>query len=220
MLADGQLHGGVMQGAGQAFGEHCLYDADNGQLLAGSFMDYVMPRADLIARCARNQVVPAPGNALGAKGAGEAGTTGAAPACMNAVLNALRAAGVEPSRHAGNARAHLGRAAGGGAAAHLSRVSRAHLGRDAGGTHPGAAQHAARRQVYAVCASLTALRVERCRPGIATSRRTGDATAVHRHGALPLPASLRGESGWGEGRFGGTNPARPVAQAAHGCEFF
>ena len=48
VLADGQLHGGVMQGAGQAFGEHCLYDEDNGQLVAGSFMDYTMPRADLV----------------------------------------------------------------------------------------------------------------------------------------------------------------------------
>jgi carbon-monoxide dehydrogenase large subunit len=95
VLADGQLHGGVMQGAGQAFGENCLYDEENGQLVAGSFMDYVMPRADLIRKiAAANQVVPAPGNALGAKGAGEAGTTGAAPACMNAVVNALRAVGV------------------------------------------------------------------------------------------------------------------------------
>ena len=50
VLADGQLHGGVMQGAGQAFGENCLYDEENGQLVAGSFMDYVMPRADLIRK--------------------------------------------------------------------------------------------------------------------------------------------------------------------------
>jgi aerobic carbon-monoxide dehydrogenase large subunit len=96
VLADGQLHGGVLQGAGQAFGEHCCYDEDNGQLVAGSFMDYIMPRADLVlAIRAISQVVPAPGNALGAKGAGEAGTTGAAPACMNAVVGALRAAGVD-----------------------------------------------------------------------------------------------------------------------------
>ena len=96
VLADGQLHGAVMQGAGQAFGENCLYDEDNGQLVAGSFMDYVMPRADLIRNIkAVNQVVPAPGNLLGAKGAGEAGTTGAAPACINAVVNALRSVGVD-----------------------------------------------------------------------------------------------------------------------------
>ena len=95
VLADGQLHGGVMQGAGQAFGEHCHYDPDNGQLVAGSFMDYVMPRADLLrAITAMNHVVPAPGNLLGAKGAGEAGTTGAAPACINAVIDALRPLGI------------------------------------------------------------------------------------------------------------------------------
>jgi aerobic carbon-monoxide dehydrogenase large subunit len=59
-------------------------------------MDYVMPRADLIRNIkAVNQVVPAPGNLLGAKGAGEAGTTGAAPACINAVVNALRSVGVD-----------------------------------------------------------------------------------------------------------------------------
>jgi carbon-monoxide dehydrogenase large subunit len=96
VLADGQLIGGVVQGAGQAFGEHCFYDRDNGQLVAGSFMDYIMPRADLVPRIsALSQVVPSPGNALGAKGAGEAGTTGAGAACMNAVVNALRTLGVE-----------------------------------------------------------------------------------------------------------------------------
>jgi aerobic carbon-monoxide dehydrogenase large subunit len=94
-LADGQLHGGVMQGAGQVFGENCLYDEGNGQLLAGSFMDYVMPRADLFLGIrTMDHVMPSPGNALGAKGVGEAGTTGAGAACLNAVLNALRSAGV------------------------------------------------------------------------------------------------------------------------------
>jgi carbon-monoxide dehydrogenase large subunit len=95
VLADGQLFGGVVQGAGQAFGESCLYDHASGQLLSGSFMDYIMPRADLIARMhAVSHAVPSPGNALGAKGAGEAGTTGAGAACMNAVNNALRTLGV------------------------------------------------------------------------------------------------------------------------------
>jgi aerobic carbon-monoxide dehydrogenase large subunit len=95
VLADGQLHGGVMQGAGQVFGENCLYDEADGQLLAGSFMDYVMPRADLfLAIHVINHAVPSPGNMLGAKGVGEAGTTGAGAACMNAVVNALRSAGV------------------------------------------------------------------------------------------------------------------------------
>src|SRR5271166_6105850 len=95
VLADGQLHGGVMQGAGQVFGENCLYDEGNGQLVAGSFMDYAMPRADLFLGIRTvDHVVPSPGNALGAKGAGEAGTTGAGAACLNAVFDALRSAGI------------------------------------------------------------------------------------------------------------------------------
>jgi carbon-monoxide dehydrogenase large subunit len=95
-LADGQIHGGVTQGAGQVFGENCLYEEENGQLMAGSFMDYVMPRADLLRNIRTlDHPVPSPGNLLGAKGAGEAGTTGAGAACMNAVINALRSAGVE-----------------------------------------------------------------------------------------------------------------------------
>ena len=96
VLADGQVHGGVMQGAGQVFGEDCLYDEGSGQLVTGSFMDYTMPRADLIARIHTvDHAIPSPGNLLGAKGAGEAGTTGAGAACLNAVLNALRSVGVE-----------------------------------------------------------------------------------------------------------------------------
>ena len=94
-LACGQVHGGVMQSAGQVFGEHCVYDADTGQMLTGSFMDYVMPRADLVQDFrVLDHSVPSPNNVLGAKGAGEAGTTGGLPACMNAVLEALRPAGV------------------------------------------------------------------------------------------------------------------------------
>jgi carbon-monoxide dehydrogenase large subunit len=95
VLAEGQLHGGVVQGAGQVFGENCLYDEGNGQLVAGSFMDYVMPRADLFRNIhSVDHGVPSPGNMLGAKGAGEAGTTGAGAACMNAVADALRSVGV------------------------------------------------------------------------------------------------------------------------------
>ncbi len=94
-LADGQLYGGIMQGAGQVFGEYCQYDESDGQLITGSFMDYVMPRADLLpALTLVDRGVPSPSNPLGAKGAGEAGTTGAPGACMNAVLDALRSAGV------------------------------------------------------------------------------------------------------------------------------
>jgi len=94
-LAKGQLSGGVVQGAGQVFGEHCQYDAGGGQLISGSFMDYCMPRAGLIPPLTlADGGVPSPNNPLGAKGVGEAGTTGALGACMNAVMDALRSAGV------------------------------------------------------------------------------------------------------------------------------
>ena len=82
--------------AGQVFGEYCQYDADDGQLITGSFMDYCMPRAHLIpAVDLFNIVVPSPNNPLGVKGVGETGSTGSLPACMNAVLNALRTVGVK-----------------------------------------------------------------------------------------------------------------------------
>jgi carbon-monoxide dehydrogenase large subunit len=94
-LAEGQIHGGVVQAAGQVFGERCVYDADTGQMLSASFMDYPMPRADLVRGFRVEDLsVPSPNNALGAKGAGEAGTTGGMAACMSAVLDALRPAGV------------------------------------------------------------------------------------------------------------------------------
>ena len=94
-LAAGQLHGGIMQGAGQALCERSAYDPASGQLLAGSFMDYAMPRAGMVPPPAVTDAsVPSPNNPLGAKGAGEAGTVGAAPTLMNAVMNALRPAGV------------------------------------------------------------------------------------------------------------------------------
>jgi carbon-monoxide dehydrogenase large subunit len=95
VLADGQVVGGIVQGAGQVFGEYCQYDPDDGQLITGSFMDYCMPRAHLVPKFnLSNHVVPSPNNPLGVKGVGEAGSTGSLPACMNAVLNALRGVGV------------------------------------------------------------------------------------------------------------------------------
>lgn len=95
VLAEGQIHGAVAQGAGQVFGERCVYDPATGQLLTGSFMDYIMPHADLVGEIRLGEHgVPSPTNALGAKGVGEAGTIGALPACMNAVLDALRSASV------------------------------------------------------------------------------------------------------------------------------
>lgn len=94
-MVEGQLHGGIAQGAGQAMLEHCIYDPADAQLLTGSFMDYAMPRADLVPQPRfASHPVPCPGNPLGVKGAGEAGTTGALPAIANAVLDALRPLGV------------------------------------------------------------------------------------------------------------------------------
>jgi aerobic carbon-monoxide dehydrogenase large subunit len=94
MLAEGQVHGGVAQGIGQALLEHAVYDRQ-GQLLAGSFMDYALPRADAVPPIAVGfHPVPATSNPLGVKGCGEAGVTGALPAVMNAVIDALAARGV------------------------------------------------------------------------------------------------------------------------------
>lgn len=94
MLAEGQVHGGVAQGFGQAVIEHMVYDGD-GQLLTGSFMDYAMPRAaDLPMIGFETHPTPSPNNPLGMKGCGEAGTVGALPAISNAVLDALWPLGV------------------------------------------------------------------------------------------------------------------------------
>ena len=92
---EGQVHGGVLQGVGQVLAEHAIYDSDTGQLLAGSFMDYPMPRADWMRaiRCDEHPV-PTKANALGAKGVGESGTSGALGATMNAILDAVRPAGI------------------------------------------------------------------------------------------------------------------------------
>lgn len=94
MIVHGQVHGGVAQGLGQVLGEHAVYD-DDGQLLAGSFMDYMMPRADDLPTMKLGfHTVPCTTNPIGAKGAGEAGTTGALPAGMNAILDALSTRGI------------------------------------------------------------------------------------------------------------------------------
>jgi aerobic carbon-monoxide dehydrogenase large subunit len=91
----GQIHGGVAQGLGQALMERVVYDRDSGQLLSGSFMDYAMPRAaDMPYIQVENNSVPTNLNPLGAKGAGEAGTVGAIPAIMNAVIDALAPLGI------------------------------------------------------------------------------------------------------------------------------
>src|SRR6266481_4995321 len=95
VLLDGQLHGGIAQGIGQVMGEHAIYDPASGQLLNGTFMDYEMPRADGMPEIRLyDRSIPSPGNPLGVKGAGEAGTTGAVPTVANAVIDALRPLGI------------------------------------------------------------------------------------------------------------------------------
>ena len=95
MIAAGQAHGAIAQGVGQALLEHAVYDAQSGQMLAGSFMDYAMPRADDLpsfhldfngTRCTTNP--------LGVKGCGEAGAVAMLPAITNAILDALAPLGV------------------------------------------------------------------------------------------------------------------------------
>ncbi len=94
MLAEGQVHGGVIQGIGQAITEHVVYDED-GQLLTATFMDYGMPRADDAPFIAfHTESVPSTANPLGMKGCGEAGTVGALAAVANAVQDALWPLGV------------------------------------------------------------------------------------------------------------------------------
>jgi carbon-monoxide dehydrogenase large subunit len=93
-IVEGQMQGGITQGAGHVFGEQAVYD-ESGQLLNGSFMDYPMPRAVLVNNLTvLDHPVPTKTNPLGAKGVGEAGVTGSMPCLMNAVMDALRQAGV------------------------------------------------------------------------------------------------------------------------------
>ena len=95
-IVEGQVQGGLTQGAGQVFSELAVYDPQSGQLLTGSFMDYAMPRAGLVNGIKLiEHPVPTRLNPLGAKGVGEAGVTGSMPALMNAVVDALLQAGVK-----------------------------------------------------------------------------------------------------------------------------
>jgi len=96
MIVEGQVHGGLVQGIGQALMEHCVYDRETGQLVTGSFMDYAMPRADDFPNFTIGHVcTPCTTNPLGTKGCGEAGAIGSPPAVMNAVLDALAPLGVK-----------------------------------------------------------------------------------------------------------------------------
>jgi carbon-monoxide dehydrogenase large subunit len=96
MIVEGQIQGGIAQGLGQALREHCAYDAQSGQLLTGSFMDYAVPRAEdmpsMVVELDESQ--PCTHNPLGAKGCGEAGSIAAPSAIVGAVLDALRPLGV------------------------------------------------------------------------------------------------------------------------------
>ncbi|MDX2223751.1 MAG: xanthine dehydrogenase family protein molybdopterin-binding subunit [Rhodospirillaceae bacterium] len=96
MIVEGQVHGGLAQGIGQALLEHCVYDRD-GQLVTGSYMDYAMPRADDLPMFkveTTDQPTPCTHNPLGVKGCGEAGAIGSPPAVINAIVNALAEFGV------------------------------------------------------------------------------------------------------------------------------
>jgi aerobic carbon-monoxide dehydrogenase large subunit len=96
MICEGQIHGGIAQGVGQALLESVIYDEKSGQLVTGSFLDYGMPRADDLPSFVSDLVeIPAKTNPLGIKGIGEAGTIAAPPTVVNAVLDALRDLGVE-----------------------------------------------------------------------------------------------------------------------------
>ena len=96
LICEGQIHGGLAQGIGQALLEEVVYERESGQLLSGSFADYAMPHADdLPAFGISFHEVPSKTNPLGVKGAGEAGAVGSPPAVINALLDALRPLGVD-----------------------------------------------------------------------------------------------------------------------------
>ncbi len=96
MLAEGQVHGGLAQGIGQALGENVAYDPDTGQLLSGSLMDYWLPRAaDLPGFDVTLDGQPTEANLIGVKGCGQAGCISAPPTVIHAILDALAPLGVE-----------------------------------------------------------------------------------------------------------------------------
>jgi carbon-monoxide dehydrogenase large subunit len=96
MIVEGQVHGGVAQGIGQALLEAAAYDNESGQLLTGSYMDYAMPRADDLPNIkVANHATMCTHNPLGSKGVGEVGAIGSPPAVINAVLDALLPLGVK-----------------------------------------------------------------------------------------------------------------------------
>ncbi|MGA2548581.1 MAG: xanthine dehydrogenase family protein molybdopterin-binding subunit [Burkholderiaceae bacterium] len=96
MIVEGQVHGGIAQGIGQALLEHAVYDSESGQLLSGTYMDYAMPRADDVPELRIGTVsgTPCTHNPLGVKGCGEAGAIGSPPAVINAICDAIGVAEV------------------------------------------------------------------------------------------------------------------------------
>ena len=95
LLFEGQIHGGIVQGLGQALMENIAFDPATGQLLSGSFQDYAMPRAGDVPKFDLEELgTPEKSNPLGVKGAGESGTVGAPPAIIGAIVDALKDYGV------------------------------------------------------------------------------------------------------------------------------
>jgi carbon-monoxide dehydrogenase large subunit len=95
LLFEGQIHGGLAMGIGQALLEHVAYDPESGQLLSGSFMDYCMPKAEHFSAFDMHELPDrCRSNPIGVKGAGESGTVGAPPTVINAIVDALRERGV------------------------------------------------------------------------------------------------------------------------------
>jgi carbon-monoxide dehydrogenase large subunit len=94
MIVDGQVHGGVVQGLGQALYEQAVYD-ESGQLITGELMDYAIPKASMVPHIESSHTcTPSPVNPMGVKGVGEAGTIGCSPAVVNSVVDALCHLGV------------------------------------------------------------------------------------------------------------------------------
>ena len=108
MIVEGQLHGGIVQGVGQALFENCVYDDVSGQLLSGSFMDYCMPRADNLPRMTvATHSTPCTHTPMGVKGCGEVGTIGSPAAVDQCGGRCAVASRREPCRHAGVRQSHL-----------------------------------------------------------------------------------------------------------------
>jgi carbon-monoxide dehydrogenase large subunit len=95
MILHGQTHGAIAQGVGQALWEQCVFDPDGGQAMSGSFMDYAMPRADILPSFKTDLMeIPSPTNPLGVRAGGEGGTTPALAAVINSIVDALKDYGV------------------------------------------------------------------------------------------------------------------------------